>query len=255
MSDNRYDVIVIGSGPGGALGRARARADRQANPAAGARRLPQARARELGHAGVFARARYQAAETWYGVDGRSFAPGLHYFVGGNSKVYGGILFRLREQDFHGVQHPDGIAPEWVVKYDEFEPYYQAAEELFHVHGRRGEDPTEPPAPKPYKYPPIRHESRIQELADGLAREGLHPFHLPIGVLLDQDEAGEALPHSPCIRCDRFDGFPCLVNGKADAQIIAVDPALRAHANVTLLTGAYVDKLLTSPSGARSRACR
>ena len=248
MCDNRYDVIVIGSGPGGG-------SVVHALAPTGKRILLLERGGYLKRERenwdtqeVFARARYQAAETWYGADGRAFAPGLHYFVGGNSKMYGGVLFRLRERDFHGVQHPDGVAPEWVVKYDEFEPYYQAAEELFHVHGRRGEDPTEPPAPKPYKFPPVRHEKRIQELADRLAREGLHPFHLPIGVLLDQDEAGEALPHSPCIRCDRFDGFPCLVNGKADAQIVAVDPALRAHANVTLLTGAYVDKLLTSSLG-------
>ena len=249
MSDERYDVIVIGSGPGGA-------SVVHALAPTGKRILLLERGDYLKRErenwdtrAVFASGRYQAAERWYGADGRSFAPGLHYFVGGNSKVYGGILFRLRERDFHGVQHPDGIAPEWVVKYDEFEPYYQAAEELFHVHGLRGEDPTEPPAQKPYKHPPVRHEPRIQELADGLTREGLHPFHLPVGVMLDQDEEGEALPHSPCIRCDRFDGFPCLVNGKADAQIVAVDPALRAHANVTLLTGAYVDKLQTSPSGA------
>ncbi len=197
---------------------------------------------------VFIKARYQANETWYSSDGKEFAPGLHYFVGGNSKVYGSVLFRLRESDFGVVRHPDGIAPEWSVKYDEFEPYYQAAEELFHVHGLRGEDPTEPPAPKPYAYPPVKHEKRIQELFDGLKQEGLHPFHLPVGILLDQDEDGEALPHSPCIRCDRFDGFPCLVDGKADSQVICVDPTIRAHPNVTLLTGAYAERLLTNASG-------
>ena len=49
-----------------------------------------------------------------------------------------------------------------------------------------------------------------------------------------------------VRCDAFDGFPCLVNGKADAQIICVDPALR-NPNLTLLTNAYVERLETNPS--------
>ena len=173
---------------------------------------------------VFVDARYQATETWYGSDGKSFHPGLHYFVGGNSKVYGAVLLRLRERDFDEIRHPDGISPAWPLKYDAFEPYYQAAEELYHVHGLRGEDPTEPPSRKPYAYPPAPHEPRIQQLFDGLKREGHHPFHLPVGILLDEHD-GKALPHSPCIRCNAFDGYPCLTNGKADAQIICVDPAL------------------------------
>ena len=103
---------------------------------------------------VFMDARYQAKELWYSSDGNSFHPGLHYFVGGNSKVYGAVLLRLRERDFDEIRHPDGISPAWPLKYDAFEPYYQAAEELYHVHGLRGEDPTEPPSTKPYAYPPL-----------------------------------------------------------------------------------------------------
>ena len=210
--------------------------------------LPRERENWDSHA-VFNDARYQAMETWYGADGTSFHPGLHYFVGGNSKVYGAVLLRLRERDFEEIQHPDGISPAWPVKYDVFEPYYQAAEELYHVHGLRGEDPTEPPSSKPYAYPPVSHEPRIQQLFDGLKREGHHPFHLPVGVLLDEKD-GRVAPHSPCIRCNAFDGYPCLTNGKADAQVICVDPALQDHDNLTLLTNAYVDKLLTDSGGAK-----
>ena len=196
---------------------------------------------------VFNEARYQAPETWYGGDGRAFHPGLHYFVGGNSKMYGGVLLRLREADFGEIRHPDGVSPAWPLGYDVFEPYYQQAEELYHVHGLRGEDPTEPPSTKPYAYPPVSHEPRIQQLFDGMKREGLHPFHLPVGVLLDERD-GRATPHSPCIRCDAFDGYPCATNGKADAQIICVDPTLAAYPNVTLWTGAYVERLLTDGAG-------
>ena len=47
--------------------------------------------------------------------------------------------------------------------------------------------------------------------------GLHPFHLPLGVQLTQDAHGRATTDSRCIRCDRVDGFPCLLGAKADAE--------------------------------------
>ena len=135
---------------------------------------------------VFVDAAYQAKETWYGGDGSTFHPGLHYFVGGNSKVYGSALFRLRERDFGELRHKDGISPAWPLGYDVFEPYYTQAEALYHVHGQRGEDPTEPWFSAPYAYPPVKHEPRIQELNDILQREGLHPFHLPLGHQADPE---------------------------------------------------------------------
>ena len=247
MSERHYDVVIIGSGPGGGTMAWRlAKTGKRVLLLERGDYLPRERENWDSQA-VFVDARYQADETWYGADGRSFHPGLHYFVGGNSKVYGAVLLRLREQDFFEIRHPDGVTPEWPLKYDVFEPYYQAAEELYHVHGLRGEDPTEPPAPKPYAYPPVSHEPRIQELFDGLKREGRQPFHLPVGVLLDEAD-GKPLPHSACVRCDAFDGYPCLTNGKADAQVICIDPALKAHDNLTLMTNAYVDRLVTDPAG-------
>ena len=142
---------------------AAAGADRQAHPAARARRLPAARARELGHQAVFVEAATRRAKPGSRSNGDSFHPGLHYFVGGNSKVYGAALLRLRERDFGEVRHVDGVSPAWPLEYDVFEPYYSQAEELFHVHGARGEDPTEPPASAPYAIRRSRHEPRIQAL--------------------------------------------------------------------------------------------
>jgi choline dehydrogenase-like flavoprotein len=244
-----YDVVIIGSGPGGGTMAWRlAQTGKRILLLERGDYLPRERENWDSQA-VFIDARYQTKEMWYGADGKSFHPGLHYFVGGNSKVYGGVLLRLRERDFGEIRHPDGISPAWPLGYDVFEPYYQRAEELYYVHGLRGEDPTEPPSTKPYAYPPITHEPRIQELFDGLKREGHHPFHLPVGILLDERD-GKALPHSACIRCDAFDGYPCMTNGKADAQIVCVDPTLRAYPNLTLLTNSYVDKLTTDSQGRR-----
>ncbi len=246
MSDGRYDIIIVGSGAGGGtltLELAKT----------GKRILLLERGGYLRReqdnwdpTAVFVQGKYQAKETWYGRDGKSFHPGLHYFVGGNTKVYGGALFRLREEDFGEIVHHDGVSPAWPLGYDVFEPYYTRAEQLFSVHGLRGKDPTEPWASAPYPHPPVSHEPRIAELCANLERAGYHPFPQPLAMLLDE-ENGVPKPHSACIRCSAYDGFPCLTNGKADAQIACVDPAL-AYPNVTLLTHAYVERLETDASG-------
>jgi choline dehydrogenase-like flavoprotein len=242
-----YDVIVIGSGPGGAsLVHRLAPTGKRILLLERGDYLPRSTANWDSKA-VFVDATYQAAETWRGRDGRAFHPGLHYYVGGNSKVYGAALFRLRERDFGEVVHAHGVSPAWPLSYADFEPFYTEAERLFAVHGQRGEDKLEPPASGPYPHPPVSHEPAIQALHDSLAEDGLQPFHLPLGIRLDEKD-GKPTPTSVCIRCDAFDGFPCLLNGKADAQVMCVDPTLAAHPNVELRTRAYVTRLETDAAG-------
>jgi choline dehydrogenase-like flavoprotein len=244
---DHYDVLVIGSGPGGgALAHRLAPTGKRILMLERGDYLPRSRANWDAKT-VFVDGAYQARDTWYGKRGERFHPGLHYYVGGNSKVYGAALLRLRERDFGALQHKDGVSPAWPVGYDVFEPYYCEAEALFHVHGKRGEDPNEPWFSKPYAYPPVSHEPRIQKLSDDLAAEGLHPFHLPLGILLDEKD-GKPTPTSKCIRCDAFDGFPCAINAKADSQVICIDPTLAAHPNFTLLTNALATRLETDASG-------
>ena len=129
--------------------------------------------------------RYVSPDTWYDDKGKPFQPGVHYFVGGATKLYGAALYRLRKEDFGELRHHDGISPAWPISYDELEPYYTLAEQLYQVHGARGEDPTEPPASAPYPHPAVSHEPRIQQLADDLAAAGYHPFHAPCGIMLDE----------------------------------------------------------------------
>ncbi len=250
MANDHYDVIVIGSGPGGA-------SFAQKLAPSGKRILILERGdylkREIDNwsvKAVFGQGRYRIKESWRDSAGKAFNPAMHYYVGGNSKVYGSALVRLRREDFGAMKHTTGISPAWPLGYDTFDPYYLEAEALYHVHGRRGEDPSEPNASEPFPHPAVEHEPRIAELNDALARQGLEPFHLPLGILLDQKPDGSGLPDygSACIRCGAFDGFPCLTNGKADAQIVCIDPMLACHPNVTLLTGAEVTTLETDPAG-------
>jgi choline dehydrogenase-like flavoprotein len=187
--------------------------------------------------------KYNTKEVWRDAEGRELHPHTNYWVGGNTKFYGAALFRLRREDFSEIKHWGGLSPAWPISYEDLEPYYSQAEQLYQVHGRREEDPTDPPASAPYPHPPVSHEQRIQQLSDDFARLGLKPFHVPLGVMLDERNPRT----SRCIRCETCDGHPCLVYAKADAQVLCVDPALE-HSNVTLLTRAYVSRLETSPSG-------
>ncbi|MFF2996361.1 GMC oxidoreductase [Streptomyces sp. NPDC057950] len=247
MTDTHYDVIVVGTGAGGGtLAHRLAPTGKSILLLERGGYLPRERD-NWNSTAVFVKGKYRAPEFWFDKHGDPFPPEVNYYVGGNTKFFGAALFRLRPEDFGELRHHDGISPAWPLRYDELEPYYTQAEHLYRVHGRHGEDPTEGPAGAQYAYPPVQHEPRIQRLSDDLEKQGLHPFHLPIGVDLTQDERGGAAHGSACIRCDRVDGFPCLLGAKSDAQVICVDPAL-AHANVELVTHADVRRLETDPGG-------
>jgi len=240
-----YDVIIIGTGAGGGtLARKLAPSGKQILLLERGGYVPREKdnwdARAVNVAG-----KYAAKEVWRDRKGQPLHPHTNYNVGGNTKFYGAALFRLRAEDFGLLHHHGGVSPAWPVGYAEFEPYYTEAERLFQVHGRRGEDVTEPPASAPYLFPAIHHEPVIQELADDFSALGARPFHVPLGVMLD-----EASPRtSRCIRCNTCDGYPCLLHAKADAETCGVEPAL-AYPNARLVTGARVDRLMTDGTGRR-----
>jgi choline dehydrogenase-like flavoprotein len=242
-STTHYDVIIIGSGAGGGTLTHRLAASGKKilllERGDYVRREPE----NWSTKSVNLEARYNTKEVWRDADGEALHPHTNYFVGGNTKFYGAALFRFRERDFGVIRHHGGVSPAWPISYAELEPYYTQAENLYRVHGERGEDPTEPHASAPYPHPAVSHEPRIQQLSDDLTALGCRPFHVPLGVMLNEKERRK----SPCIRCATCDGHPCLVNAKSDAQTCAIDPALE-FPNVTLLTNALVTKLATSSSG-------
>ena len=180
-----YDVIIVGTGAGGGT---------LAHTLAGSGKsilllergdfLP----REMDNwdpRPVFVDGKYISEDTWFGRDGQPFQPQVHYFVGGATKMYGAALYRLRPQDFGELKHVDGISPAWPLSYDDFEPWYTRAEQLYQVHGNGGEDPTEGHRSAPYPWPAVSHEDRIQQIADGLTKGGWQPFHAPCGIQLNE----------------------------------------------------------------------
>jgi choline dehydrogenase-like flavoprotein len=244
MSDTRFDVVVIGTGAGGgtmarALSSTRARVlvlERgDAVPVEDANWSPSAVWKEL---------RYRARETWLDERGAAFVPYTHYGIGGNTKFWGSVLYRLRREDFGEIRHADGVSPAWPIDYDTLAPYYERAERMYHVHGASGDDPTEPPR-GPFPHPPIPHSDGMARIVDQLRGLGLHPSPLPLG-LIDPGAAGG------CVLCNTCNSFPCRLRMKSDAEVCGLAPALE-QPTVTLWTNALAERLVTDRSGRRVEA--
>ena len=188
---------------------------------------------------VFLENRYKTREVWRDAAGGTFHPGMHYWVGGGTKLYGAALPRLRVEDFGALEHEGGTSPGWPISYADLEPWYAELERWFLVHGEAGADPTDPPRSSPYPFPPLPNEPYLADLADRFRKQGLSPFPLPIGV--DLRTGGR------CIRCGTCDAFPCKLLAKSDAETRGIRPALESP-NVELWTNAYARRLLTDSSG-------
>ena len=230
MSD--YDVIVIGSGAGGGT------LVHQLAPS-GKRILLIERGDWLTREpqnwlaqDVFVDGRYQSEDTWYDKDGKEFAPQVHYFVGGATKLYGAALYRLRAEDFGEIQHADGVSPAWPISYEEMEPFYTRAEQLYEVRGARVRTRRSRRRARPIRTRPCRTSRESSSWRTTWPPPGTSRSTLPAASCSTRTN----MPYSRCVRCHDCDGFPCLVHAKSDAEVMAVRPALE-HDNVTLLTNA------------------
>ena len=171
MSSDHYDVIIIGTGAGGGtLAHRLAPSGKRILLLERGGYLPR-EPENWDSKEVFGKERYLSGERVVRQGRRSrFRPHQQYFVGGNTKFYGAILFRLRERDFDEVQHYGGVSPAWPICLRRtWSPTTPRPSKLYLVHGEAGEDPTEPPRSGPFPYPAVSHEPRIQQLHDDLRR--------------------------------------------------------------------------------------
>lgn len=243
--ETKYDIIIIGSGAGGGtLAYKIAASGKKILILERGDFIPKEK-ENWNTKEVFTNGRYRTTEKWFDKDDQPFSPYTHYAVGGNTKMYGAALFRLRESDFKDTRHFGGVSPAWPIQYDELESFYTEAENLYSVHGERGIDPTEPKANSGYPFPPLKHEPSMQDLFDSIRGLGYRPFPLPIGVRLGENANNGSSP----VHLSNFDGFPDPTEAKADAQVVALREALKSR-NVTLLTRTHVDKLVADKSGKR-----
>ena len=241
---DHYDLIIIGTGAGGGT-------MAHALSASGRRILVLERGdvvpreeENWNPEAVWKHLRYRATERWLDGNGDTFLPYTHYGVGGNTKFWGSVLYRLRREDFLATEHIDGVSPAWPITYETLEPYYDRAEFLYHVHGQNGVDPTEPPR-GPFPYAPVPHAPGMAAIVESLRDQGLHPSPLPLGLIRPGEDNG-------CRLCNTCNSFPCRIDMKSDAEVCGVQPAIR-HPNVDMWTNAFARRLITDPDGARVTA--
>jgi choline dehydrogenase-like flavoprotein len=228
------DVIIIGSGMGGAtLAAALAPTGRRVLILERGERLqdsPEAR----DPVAIFQRGHFKPNETWRDISGAALHPGNYAYVGGNTKFYGAVLLRYRAEDFAPLRHIDGTTPGWPLTYAELEPFYTKAETLYRVRGDATQDPTEPARSAPFPFPPVPDEPDIAALRAAFTAQGLHVSALPLGVDIDA-----WLSRAPTT----WDAFPCTTGAKSDAESCGLAQALK-HPNVTLQTGTKVTRILS-----------
>ena len=223
IDDQQYDIIIVGTGAGGGtLAQKLAPTGKKILILERGSRMALDE-QNLAGVDVLKNKRYHAPEQWYDQAGEPFSPQTNYAVGGNTKIYGASLMRMRDRDFEAVTYQDGTAPAWPLTYGELEPYYTAAEQLYQVHGDCAQDPTEPAHSADYPYGAVDHEPIMQPVVDAIAQQGLHPAPLPLSLTRQDDDP------------------------TGDSEVFGINQAL-GHDNVTLKTKAKVVGLHTNPSG-------
>jgi choline dehydrogenase-like flavoprotein len=228
VDDLYYDIIIIGTGAGGGtLAYKLAPTGKKILLLERGGYMPLEE-QNRSNVDVFKKERYHAPEQWYDINGEPFEPQTNYAIGGNTKIYGAALMRMREKDFEAVNHHQGISPAWGVKYSDFEPYYTEAEQLYKVHGRAADDPTEPLRSADYPYPAVAHDPQVKEIVDAIAKQGLHPSPLPLALTQQTDDPTN------------------------DSEVSGIVPA-STYPNVTVRTSAKVVCLHTNPSGREVKA--
>jgi choline dehydrogenase-like flavoprotein len=241
---DQFDVVIVGSGAGGGtMAHALSASDARILLLERGDFVPQ-EPENWDPAAVWKDLRYQSAERWLDARGREFRPYTHYNVGGNTKFWGSVLYRLRREDFQAVEHGDGLSPAWPIDYDTLAPYYDRAERLYQVRGAHGIDPTEP-ARGPYPYNAVDHDPGMAAIVDRLRALGLHPSPLPLGLLRPGAADG-------CILCNTCNSFVCRIHAKSEADVCAVRPAI-ARPNMTLWTNARARRLITDSRGRKVQA--
>ncbi|MEZ5287837.1 MAG: GMC family oxidoreductase [Vicinamibacterales bacterium] len=243
-ADASFDIVIIGTGAGGGT-------MAHALAGCGAKILLVERGEAVpaeddnwSPGAVWKDLKYRTREPWLDERGEPFLPYMHYGIGGNTKYWGSVLYRLRREDFQVLEHEDGTSPAWPIDYDTLAPYYDRAERLYGVRGQAGADPTDPPRGA-FPHPPVPHAPGMQAIVDRLRGRGLHPSPLPLGLLRPGEDGG-------CVLCNTCNSFPCRIGAKSDADVCCVRPAA-AHPDVTLWTGALARRLLTDGDGRRVSA--
>ena len=184
--------------------------------------------------------RYRTTETWLDEAGQAFRPYTHYCVGGNTKFWGTVMYRLRREDFRRRRarrrRLAGVADRLRHARAVLRSRRAA---LRTCTGSRASIRPRARAVR-IRFRRCRTRAVVGDIVEQLQAQGLHPSPLPLGL------------RENCIFCNTCNSFPCKIHAKSDADVCAVRPAMQ-QPNVTLWTNAMARRLLTDASGKRVEA--
>jgi choline dehydrogenase-like flavoprotein len=155
--------------------------------------------------------------------------------------------------------------DWPFTYEELEPFYTEAEELYGVQGLQGDNPFESARSRPFPMSPGVPMYLALKLAEGarqtaapLLGGALHPHVYPKAI---NSQFRDGRP--PCVDCGQCSGFGCPNNSKGSPAVVTLRRALltgrcqlRANCAVVRLVhdGGHVSGVeYVDPTGARQTA--
>ena len=217
-----HDVIIIGSGAGGAAAAyVLARAGLAVLLIEQGPVLPRDGS-TLDVPTVAGVGRFLSKESWHDRHGHTIVPQERFNLGGKTKWYGAALLRFGPHEFKA--DPAHACLAWPIGYDDLKPYYEQAETLLGV----------------------RHFDVEPELAAITAKlkknnDGWRTEPLPMGL------AANILDHPEEAR--RFDGFASVKALKGDAEVSFINRC-RHLPNLKILPDAKVAGLMPETANPR-----
>lgn len=169
-------------------------------------------------------------------------------VGGGGVHADAKLPRFREEDFHLRSARGPVAgadvQDWPVQYVDLEPHYAAVEASFGVAGDDTANPFAAWRSTPFPMPPGDDMPMAVVSAAAAERAGFHPYRAPTGV--------NSVPYDgrpACVDCGFCGGYGCPVHAKGD-PLAALQRALRTG-RCEVRPDALVTEVVRDPSGRRA----
>jgi choline dehydrogenase-like flavoprotein len=234
-TDRLYDVIIVGSGAGGAAAAHRlTRAGLDVLLLEKGRDLPRD-ASTLDFRAVVQEGRFKSREAWIDGRGRALEPEEYFNVGGKTRWYGAALLRFAPEEFLADDAHQCRA--WPIAHAEMLPWYDEAERLLRV--RRFD--SEPNLSRILRRLAPAGDAPAGDAPLFAAEKGERPLWRAEALPLGLDPRILTEPHE----ARHFDGFASVGGLKADACSAFLDP-LRDAGNFTLASGEEVVELCSAP---------
>ena len=253
MRPERFDVIVVGSGAGGAPV-AHTLATKGAQVLLlekGPWHLPDTWLHD-----EISMCRRDRFVPWAQDDPRVFDRGdgpvrtnegwISQCVGGGTVHMSGFFFRLHERDFllaSSYTLPRNCtATDWPIRYGDLAPYYDRVERLVGVSGDTRANPFEPPRTGPYPFAPVATHP-VSNWIDEVGRaKGLHPYPVPRAIITQSREARRA-----CTYCSLCGSYGCETGAKS-STLAALIPSAEKTGRLTIKSESMAQRIVMLKNG-------